>query len=224
MGGAISLATTATLFLVNQFVENRKRLASKKEQLALDAYFGLTKILLAAEIIENFGRHIDAEFKRAQSEKRMHLETALNVRQLAFAASQIEGLMPSETIFLIKGKQGDPASKCNLLIRRARNHQANLLTYNERHRDYKIFCENNADKAVSSDSIGLILDLAGKDHLVARSKVGIMNFVIGSVIDQIETDRKEFPILIENFVKVAPEEFGDSFPSNGVEWSENANP
>jgi hypothetical protein len=216
VGGAISIATTVAVFRFNIRVDRTKREREQKKSAANRAFFGLMKLNRTLESIENLARHFDEQLAEAQSIGRGHLEPYDVYRALVGAPHPFDLVSAEEILFLTKG-HGEMIARIGEIQQRATNNEFIAREYASARRALDAFLLEHisTDSLVDGASLYLNVDSALKVKIDFQQ--GQLNQMIVPLIAALEEDRITVVTLIKEYIKLAKLEFGDDFPTKGLE-------
>lgn len=103
---------------------------------------------------------------------------------------------------------------------RARNNDLMVETYNKFRQEYDLFLESKADGIKEIEGSVASYSLSGNDAKIAHMRIGKLNQIIVPLIAALDEDRKSIVTVIERYVAVAVESFGDDFPAKKIEWKD----
>jgi len=213
------LVSSVTVFSLAEWTERKKRDRERKIGQATDAFIGLQKLMSSLNLVENIARHIDREFRSAETDGMGVVEPAAIVRPIVGADREIEQLHAKEFAFLID-ESGTLASLVSEIQDRCMNTLAAIKTFNDLKADYDRFSEEHAEvKEVVGETASMHFD--GRNSMIAQLKVGRMNLLLNDIISSLEEDRNQVKEVTEAFIAKAVEVFGDDFPAKKLEMRTN---
>jgi hypothetical protein len=226
VGGGISL--TSTLFMQSraQRIETAKKNREAQKAAANQAFFALTKLVRTSESIENLARHFDAQLNEAREEGRENYQPYDIYKAVLGAPHHFEDVSAAETLFLTKGN-GELIARIGEIQQRARNNEPLALEYSNARRKLDAFMLEHISETTTLNGSRLMIEVDSRLKTKVDVLQGQLNQMIVPLIVALGEDRKSVIQIIKEFVGVARSQFGDDFPSKGIELRgsrTNANP
>lgn len=219
VGGVLSTTSAVGMFVLAQRQDRKKRAAERKSLAAMLAYAGLMKLMKTGNSLIVLARHIDQQFDEAREEGRIEEEPASIVKPILGAPVTIEDVTAEEAGFLAK-TDAELISLIWEIQQRARNNDLMVETYNKFRQEYDLFLESKADGIKEIEGSVASYSLSGNDAKIAHMRIGKLNQIIVPLIAALDEDRKSIVTVIERYVAVAVESFGDDFPAKKIEWKD----
>jgi hypothetical protein len=216
VGGGISIATAILMFNLNQRTERSKREREKLKSDAMSAFVGLQKLMRTLESIENLARHIDRQFVEAREVGDDGGEPASIVKPIIGAPIVVEDLTAQEGVFLAK-KNGELISRIWEIQQRARNNDFIVAEYNRQRLAFDDYLAAKATKITIVDGTRISAECESGDIPQIEMRFGRLNQIVVPLVEALEEDRRTIPTVIDEYIAVAREVFGDSFPAKSVE-------
>jgi hypothetical protein len=216
VGGGISIATALLVFGLNQRSDRVKRDEERKKSDAMSAFVGLQKLMRTLESIENLARHIDRQFIEAIEVGDGNQEPASIVKPIIGASIIVEDLTAQESLFLAKSN-GDLISHIWEIQQRARNNDFIVQEYNKSRLEFDEFMTARATKITISEGTRISVEAAKEDAPHFEMRFGRLNQIVVPLIEALEEDRITIPRIIDQYIQIARETFGDRFPAKKVE-------
>ena len=220
LGGSISLASTLYMQNRAQKIEATKKERESRKSAGVRTFVGLMKLVRTFESIENQARHLDEQLKVAISEGKGNNEPFDIYKAIIGAPHEFETLTAEEVLFLAKG-EGELIARLGEIQQRARNNEVIAREYSNARRSLDGFMLQHVSQTSAVDGSILKMDIDQALKTKVDILQGQLNQMIIPLIIALEEDRKAIPKIIDDYIQAARTEFGDDFPTKGLELRKN---
>jgi hypothetical protein len=218
LGAGVSIATSLVVFGFTSWSETKRQRKMERKAEAFRAFCGFQKLLRAANSIANLKRHIDEAFQEAEEHGVLDGEPASKVRPVVSAEIDLQPVAAEEMFFLIEGKRSQMMGEIELIYHRSLNNIAASKAYSVMRLEFDRFLESQTSSINDVEGAVVSFNMKGLHEAVAGLRVGMLNNMLGQLMENLESDVPEARRLCEAFLQAAKEQFGKDFPNVKLEW------
>jgi len=220
VGAGVSIATSLVVFGATFYVTRKTHERDGDKEKAFAAYTGLLKTLHTANACLNIQRHIDECFSRA-AENNVEVDNPAEiVTEIVAIDLGIEYVAAEESAFLLAIGEAQLLFDVLEFQQRVAAHETTLKRYNEMRLEFQQFVDSNADEVIEGEGTMVSLSFSAQSRSRASVKIGVLNNMIGTLIEQLERDGVSAKSLVQRYHDAANEHFGDMFPRIQISWDE----